>query len=150
MNPKPFLHSIIRHLPSAEPFCLVFWLGSMWFAGLVVAPLSFEHLSSPQAGGLAGALFTAVFYLSIPCALVVLLAVMKDPSRKGLFPLIWLLILSSANELLLHPLITVVKEISISNTWFGLLHGGSTVLYLLNCAIGLWLVKTRWGAKTTV
>ena len=59
------------------------WWGSLTGLGFVVVPLLFRHLGSPAAAGaMAAKLFTAQTWLSVACAMLMLLAFNKkdDPA----------------------------------------------------------------------
>ena len=54
------------------------WWGSLTGLGFVVVPLLFRHLGSPAAAGaMAARLFTAQTWLSVACAMLMLLAFNK-------------------------------------------------------------------------
>ena len=51
------------------------WWGSLSTIGFLVVPLLFKHLATPAiAGGMAARLFTAQTWVSIACALLLLMA----------------------------------------------------------------------------
>jgi len=51
------------------------WWGSLGTIGLLVVPMLFAHLATPAiAGGMAARLFSAQSWVSVACALVLLLA----------------------------------------------------------------------------
>jgi hypothetical protein len=59
------------------------WWGSLSGLGFVVVPLLFKHMGSPAAAGaMAAKLFTAQTWLSVACAMLMLLAFNKkdDPA----------------------------------------------------------------------
>ena len=59
------------------------WWGSLTGLGFVVVPLLFKHLGNPAtAGAMAAKLFTAQTWLSVACAMLMLLAFNKkdDPT----------------------------------------------------------------------
>ena len=54
------------------------WWGSLTAIGFVVVPMLFAHLATPaMAGTMAARLFTAQSWISIACALVLLMATMR-------------------------------------------------------------------------
>ena len=62
------------------------WWGSLTGLGFVVVPMLFAHLPSPAAaGGMAAKLFTAQTWLSIGCAMLLLLVLNKNRA-PALFP----------------------------------------------------------------
>ena len=49
------------------------WVGGMWFAGYVVAPVLFNLLDKQSAGNIAGQIFTVTSYIGLFCGSVLLL-----------------------------------------------------------------------------
>lgn len=61
------------------------WWGSLTGLGFVVVPLLFRHLGSPaEAGGMAARLFAAQTWLSVGCAMLLLLSLNRkeDPAQQ--------------------------------------------------------------------
>ncbi|MFN4003425.1 MAG: DUF4149 domain-containing protein [Hylemonella sp.] len=57
------------------PWAAALWWGSLTSIGFMAVPLLFVHLPSPaMAGAMAARLFTAQTWMSVACALVLLLA----------------------------------------------------------------------------
>lgn len=69
------------HLPLRQSLAFMaaaLWWGSLSGLGFVVVPLLFKHMGSPAAAGaMAAKLFTAQTWLSIACAMLLLLALSK-------------------------------------------------------------------------
>ncbi|MET0207462.1 MAG: DUF4149 domain-containing protein [Variovorax sp.] len=62
----------VARLPS---LVAALWWGSLTTIGFLVVPMLFKHLATPAlAGGMAAKLFTAQTWVSIACALLLLMA----------------------------------------------------------------------------
>ena len=60
-------------LPATERILLTLWVGSLWVAGFVVAPLLFAELDDRAlAGNVAGSLFTVTSYIGLVCGSLLL------------------------------------------------------------------------------
>ncbi len=118
------------------------WWGSLTALGLLVVPLLFQHLGSPQAAGaMAAKLFAAQTWLSIICGLVLLLLLnKKDESApntlaQGVTP--WLvagLLLAALVEFGVAPRIVTARA---TGGDLKLWHGLGSAMYL-----GQWLSTT--------
>jgi len=65
------MRSLIARLPS---FVAALWWGSLGTIGFLVVPLLFRNLPSPaMAGGMAARLFTAQAWVSLGCAMLLLM-----------------------------------------------------------------------------
>ena len=63
------------------------WAGSLWTIGFIVAPTLFGTLSDRVlAGNIAGSMFRAEAWLSIACALVLLVAGLARDGRRAAVP----------------------------------------------------------------
>lgn len=146
----------MRKLSEAAYFvALTLWVGGLWAIGYVVAPLLFVTLDDRSlAGLLAGKMFAVFGWIGLGCAayLMGFLA-----SRWGLIPLFkrsifWLVLLMAillvANQFGIQPLMMRLKadalprEVmeSVFRDRFAAWHGISSILYLLQSLLGLWLV----------
>ncbi|RZI77149.1 MAG: DUF4149 domain-containing protein [Variovorax sp.] len=66
------MHGLVARLPG---IVAALWWGSLSTIGFLVVPLLFRHLPTPAiAGGMAAKLFTAQTWVSIACALLLLMA----------------------------------------------------------------------------
>ncbi len=64
-----------RFLSALLPWAAALWWGSLTTIGFLVVPLLFIHLPAPAlAGQMAAKLFTAQTWVSVACALLLLLA----------------------------------------------------------------------------
>ncbi len=135
-----------------------FWVGTLWAVGFVVAPTLFSTLSDRAlAGTIAGSLFNIVAWLSIFCA-AALLALLFQASRseqnkpsRGLFYLILGMVACTLIgyfglqphmaelRLVLHS-ITDAGVIADAKKQFGILHGLSTGIYVLQSLLGAALI----------
>ncbi|RBA24039.1 DUF4149 domain-containing protein [Herminiimonas fonticola] len=135
-----------------------FWVGTLWAVGFVVAPTLFSTLSDRAlAGTIAGSLFNIVAWLSIFCA-AALLALLFQASRseqnkpsRGLFYLIVGMVgctligyfglqpHMAELRLVLHS-ITDVAVVADAKKQFGILHGVSTGIYVVQSLLGAALI----------
>jgi len=66
------MRGLVARLPGVVA---ALWWGSLSTIGFLVVPLLFKHLATPAiAGGMAARLFTAQTWVSIACALLLLMA----------------------------------------------------------------------------
>ncbi|GGC04984.1 hypothetical protein GCM10007205_12740 [Oxalicibacterium flavum] len=138
------------------------WVGALWTIGFIVAPTLFSTLGDRElAGSIAGNLFRVMAWLSIGCGVFLLLTqrlrtrtFAADDGR----PLHWLVIAMMACTVLgyfcLQPFMAELREalhglqdpvqIADLRRQFGLLHGASTVVYVVQSLLGVALiVKVR-------
>ena len=133
------------------------WVGSLLSAGYLVAPAIFSTMTDRQAAGMvAGSIFKLEAYLSvIVCIGLMVLANLLVNRGLNQFRFIrWLLLAmllcSLAATLILIPWMNTLRDnalaegmpvmLSPSATLFGQLHGASSVLYLLQSILGVYLV----------
>jgi hypothetical protein len=133
------------------------WVGSLLSAGYLVAPAIFSTMTDRQAAGMvAGSIFRLEAYLSvIVCIGLMVLANLLVNRGLNQFRIIrWLLLAmllcSLAATLILIPWMNALRDsalaegmpvmLSPSATLFGQLHGVSSVLYLLQSILGVYLV----------
>ena len=133
---------------------ITLWVGSMWAIGYMAAPVLFASLGDRQlAGMVAGKLFALVGWVGLGSAawllvflgsrwggqvfkravfwLVVLMALMTAASQFGIQPLM--------AQLKLDAMPREVME-SVVRDRFAAWHGVSSILYLVQSLLGLWLV----------
>jgi hypothetical protein len=133
---------------------VTFWVGGLWVTGYVVAPLLFARLPSRQlAGTMAGTLFSWIAYLALGCALY---ALVYRLGRLGLGalkqPVFWVILLmaalAAAGQFGVQPILASLKDQalprevmeSVFRDRFAAWHGVSSILYLVESALGLVLV----------
>lgn len=132
------------------------WAGSLWTTGYMVAPTLFATLSDRMlAGMIAGRLFRIEAWLSVTCALVLLLLEMRWPHtqnirrRKLVLALIGAMLLCTlAGYFGIQPFMAALKEsagatgvmASDAAARFGILHGVSSGFYLIQSILAIVLV----------
>lgn len=132
------------------------WVGSLWTVGYLVAPTLFATLTDrAQAGTIAGSMFRVEAWLSITCAvlLMVLLKACAPVVRGRQRVRASVLILSMLAATLvshfgLQPLMAAMRETAgpggvmnpDAKMHFGILHGISSAVYLIESLLGLALL----------
>lgn len=131
------------------------WAGSLWAVGYLVAPTLFATLSDRVlAGTIAGAMFHAQAWLSIACAVVLLVLLLtgrnvEPPRRRLLLVLVLAMLLCTlVSHFGLQPLMAELRRAagpagvmeSAAKGRFGMLHGVSSVIYLLQSVLAGWLL----------
>lgn len=134
---------------------LTFWVGGLWTIGYLVAPTMFATLAGDRqlAGTLAGKLFESIGWLGLVCGSYLLLFLLvrngTTALRRWLFWLVVLMLMLDAVGLFgVQPLLAQLKadalprEVmeSVLRNRFATWHGVSSILYLLQSLLGLWLV----------
>lgn len=136
------------------------WVGSLWTIGYVVAPTLFTTLDDRiLAGTIAGRLFRVEAWISVACAIILLILVRafsSDIGENQRRTCIWLLFAMLACTLLgyfgLQPFMAALREASgpagvmdsDMKMKFGLLHGAASALYLIQSLLGVaLLIKAR-------
>jgi hypothetical protein len=138
---------------------LTLWAGSLWTVGWVPVVL-FSRLPDVAAGNIATILFNILAYISLACG-VVLVALRKFavPQGQGRDWALWALVLMLMLTLIGHFGIGAIMEdlrqqaapLSIRDSplraRFGMLHGISSTLYLIQAMLALGLVaRAGWRA----
>jgi hypothetical protein len=136
------------------------WAGSLWTVGYLVAPTLFATLDDKMlAGTIAGRIFRVEAWLSVLCAVALVLLVRfltNDEARRAGRQLTWLAIAMLGCTLIgyfgLQPFMAALRESaglggvmnSEAKMQFGLLHGVSSGFYLAQSLLAVVLVlKTR-------
>ena len=141
----------MRFLQATERVLLTAWVGGLWAIGYLAAPVLFKVLDDRRmAGELAGHMFKIIAIIGLVCGTVLLIAAIQRHAAGWLrswrvWTLIAMLILVAIGMFVLQPMIQDVKaqglvEGSEQVRRFGLLHGVSSILYLLTSVGGLALV----------
>lgn len=133
---------------------LVLWIGGLWAIGYVAAPVLFSSLDDKQlAGMLAGNLFEWMAWIGIAAAgflLVHRIAIDGGAALKSLF--FWvvtvMLLLTLAGHFGIQPIMQAMKDQampqavmeSVFADRFARWHGISSILYLIQSALGLLLI----------
>ena len=152
------------HAGAQRLFILVasIWVGSLLAVGYVVAPTIFSTLTDRQVAGMvAGSIFRVEAYIStiIGIALMVLanLLVTRGLRQYKLVRLILLgmLVCSIAASFVFIPWMNTLRDqallqgmpvmLSPSADLFGKLHGASSAVFMIQSALGLYLVWRLTG-----
>lgn len=130
----------------------VLWVGSLWTVGYIVAPTLFATLEDRAlAGSIAGRLFRVEAWVSLVCAAILVLLMLRDKAAQP--NLRACLILAGAmlactliGYFGLQPFMAALREgpgglaSDAARAKFGMLHGASSAIYLVQSALGAWLV----------
>jgi hypothetical protein len=133
---------------------LTLWVGGMWAVGCMVAPMLFSTLSDRAlAGMIAGKLFALIAWIGFGCAIYMLLFRLvrfgAGGFKQGIFWLVLMMfVLALAGEFGVQPILSglktqaLPKEVmeSVFRDRFSTWHGVASVLYLIECALGVLLV----------
>ena len=133
---------------------LTLWIGGLWTIGLLVAPTLFYSLSDRVlAGSIAGKLFALVAYIGIGCAAYLLLFRLARFGTAGFkqirfWIVLTMLALVLVGEFGVQPVLAAIKTqalpaevmASVFRDRFATWHGVASVLYLIECLLGLLLV----------
>jgi signal transduction histidine kinase len=133
---------------------LVLWIGGIWATGYVAAPVLFANLGDKQlAGMLAGKLFEVMAWIGIAAAGYLLFyRIARDGTAalKTLF--VWTVVVMLALVLIglfgIQPIMQGLKDQALPHAVmqsvfadrFRHWHGVSSILYLIQSALGLLLV----------
>jgi hypothetical protein len=137
-----------------QSVAVTLWVGGLWAIGLIVAPLLFHTLSDrSQAGMLAGQFFMAISYLGLGCGAYLLLFRLarfggQAFSQLFFWSVLLMMALAAVGQFGVQPIMASLKQQalpsevmhSIFRDRFAAWHGVSSVLYLIECALGLVVV----------
>lgn len=147
----------MRNLTEALYFvALTAWIGGMWAVGYLVAPTLFATLGDRQLAGLvAGKLFWLMGWIGLgggAYVVVFLLARLGGAAfkRAALWLALAIIAMTAASQFGIQPLIAQLKaeawprEVmeSVLRDRFAAWHGISSILYLVQSLLGLWLVAS--------
>ena len=142
MMDHPYLQAVERTL-------LTFWIGGMWTAGFVVAPLLFAGLDDRVlAGTLAGAVFSVMSTAGLACGagLLVIAWLMRGQRRFFIWQtwvLVTMLVLTVLGKFVLAPWIVELRAAGLTeNSRFALAHGLASGVFVVESVLGLLLVAT--------
>ena len=133
---------------------ITLWVGGLWVIGYLAAPVLFSSLGDRQlAGMIAGKLFFWVGWIELGSAgYLLLFLVVRQGSRFFRNSMFWLVLvmalLAAASQFGIQPLMAQLKtdalprEVmeSVLRDRFATWHGISSILYLMQSLLGLWLV----------
>jgi len=138
--------------------CLIaaLWAGSLWTVGYLVAPTLFATLSDRVlAGTVAASMFRSQAWLSIACAMLLLVLLrfgVPDRRRTLLALALAMLFCTLVVHFGLQPMMGALREAagpggvleSAAKSRFGMLHGISSVIYLVQSGLaGVLVWKMR-------
>ena len=143
--------------PAALLLIATLWTGSLWAIGYVVAPTLFSSLSDRVlAGTIAGSLFRVEAWLSLACALILALLILRLSSgtalqaqRRRLLQLVGGMALCTVVGYFgLQPFMAALRETAAATggmqadarMQFGMLHGAASGIYLIQSLLGGWLM----------
>jgi hypothetical protein len=131
---------------------ITLWVGGLWVVGYVAAPMLFSQLGAAAAGNIAGRLFAAMAWVGMSCAAYLLLFLIV---RRGLgafrsavtWIVLAMLLLTVAARFGIHPIVEQIRAETARELMQGMVrdrfarwHGISSVLYLIQSALGAALV----------
>lgn len=121
------------------------WWGSLTTVGFLVVPMLFAHLATPAiAGAMAAKLFSAQSWVSVACALLLLIftsdraAARVPPAYVAIIFIVSGLLLALLGEYVIAPRIVARENLR----WW---HGAGSAMYLLQwaCAGAVLWKKTK-------
>lgn len=135
-------------------FSITLWAGGLWAIGYLAAPVLFSQLGDRQLAGLvAGKLFALIGWIGLGAAAYLLVFLVgRWGSRVFRLAGLWLVLLMAAMAAVqlfgIQPLMAQLKldalprEVmeSVLRDRFATWHGVSSILYLVQSVLGLWLV----------
>ena len=131
-------------LSALERILLTLWVGALWVAGFIVAPLLFSELDDRAlAGSLAGSLFTITSYLGLGCGGLLLILnslTFRAVNWRAIF-VVGMLLLVVIGQFVITPMVVELRDQGLTDTArFGQLHGLASVLFITTSILGLVLV----------
>ncbi|AXS80544.1 DUF4149 domain-containing protein [Dechloromonas sp. HYN0024] len=140
-------------------FAITLWVGGLWAIGYMAAPVLFAGLGDRQlAGMVAGKLFALIGWVGLACAAWLLVFLVSRWGgrvvRSAVFWLVFVMaLLAAASQFGIQPLMAQLKldalprEVmeSVLRDRFAAWHGISSILYLVQSLLGLWLVL--WSGR---
>jgi hypothetical protein len=133
---------------------IVAWVGGLWAIGYLAAPVLFASLGDRQLAGIvAGKLFSLVGWIGLGCAAYIGIYLIfrwrAQAFRRSVF---WVTlamgVMVAVGHFGLQPLLAQLKPEawprdvmeSVLRDRFVAWHGVSSILYLMQSVLGLWLV----------
>lgn len=145
----------MRKLSEALYFiAITLWVGGMWAIGYMAAPVLFASLNDRQlAGVIAGKLFALIGWVGLGSAAYLLIfLISRWGGRFFKSSVFWLVLIMAllvvASQFGIQPFMAQLKadalprEVmeSVLRDRFATWHGVSSILYLIQSMLGLWLV----------
>lgn len=150
---------------SLSSIALTVWVGGLLSIGYLAVPILFSAQPDKQlAGKLAGEMFHALGYIGIVCGLILLSHALwikeqdARPRRRALWIITAMLILGSIIQFGIAPHMAELKVLalpedvmhSVYADKFKVLHGVSSVIYLLESLLGVYLITISTMNKQIV
>ncbi len=143
-----------RAAESLYLIALTLWVGGLWAIGYMVAPVLFASLGDRQlAGMVAGKLFALIGWVGLGAAAYLLVFLIGrwggQVIKRAVFWLVILMaLLTAASQFGIQPLMAQLKSDALPREGmqsflrdrFATWHGISSILYLAQSLLGLWLV----------
>ena len=131
----------------------VLWIGGLWTIGYVVAPVLFMMLPKIQAGEIAGRLFSIIGFAGLVIGLALALIARWRGTRLTFWLLVAMWVSVVIGVAVLQPVMGDLKAQGLipgtdAARTFGILHGVSSLLYLLTSVLGLGYVIIRPDVHT--
>jgi vacuolar-type H+-ATPase subunit I/STV1 len=145
-------------LPAARVLVAAFWAGALWVLGYIAAPSVFGIVSGPLAGDIVGAFLRRMAWISIACAVLMLVLVRLSPDlergRRRYLNLLVLAMLACALVMFvgLQPAMAALREaagpggVRSSPMWtqFAVMHGVSQLFHVIEAVLAaILVVKSR-------
>ena len=145
----------MRKLSEALWFvAITLWVGGLWAIGYIAAPVLFSSMGDRQLAGLvAGKLFSLIGWIGLGSAAYLLLFLLVRQGGQVFKGAVFWLVLSmallvAASQFGIQPLMAQLKAdalprevmASVLRDRFAAWHGISSILYLVQSLLGLWLV----------
>jgi len=149
---------LVARLPAARVLVAALWAGALWVLGYIAAPAVFGIVSGPLAGDIVGSFLRRLAWISIACALVMLVLVRLSADlqagRRRFLNLLVLAMLACALVMFLglQPAMAALREaagpggVRASPLWtqFAVMHGVSQLFHLIEGVLAAVLVvKSR-------
>jgi hypothetical protein len=145
-----------RFAEALYSIAITLWVGGMWAIGFLAAPTLFAELADRAlAGSLAGAMFNWAAWVAFACGAYVLLFLLAGRGwrafRTAAFWLaLLMLLLTAVGHFGIQPILARIKDEAPRHVLEGALrdrfamwHGVSSMLYLLQSALGIALVLVQ-------
>ncbi len=146
----------MRQAPRVFRFLSTVWVGSLLTIGYAVAPVLFTTLDRVAAGNVAAKLFRIEGLIGLVCGVLMLLVAQSrvrdgDTSYRRARALVGAMLLCVlAGYFAIEPFMDSIRLAaqaagtdvahSADAARFGMLHGVSSLFYLVESVLGLWLV----------
>lgn len=138
---------------------ITLWVGGLWAIGYLVAPVLFSSLGDRQlAGMVAGKLFALIGWVGLGSAAWLLVFLMSRwQGQVYKLAVFWLVVgmalMTLASQFGIQPIMAQLKleamprqvMESVLRDRFAAWHGISSILYLVQSLLGIWLVM--WSGR---